>query len=81
MIELDVAQRRLHLDISEDELEVRRAQWQPSAAHSPRGYTRLFTDHVQQADLGVDFDILSGGSGHEVMHNTEAQAEGKAGAI
>ena len=81
MIELDVAQRRLHLDVSEDELEVRRAQWQPSAAHSPRGYTRLFTDHVQQADLGVDFDILSGGSGHEVMHNTEAQAEGKAGAI
>ncbi len=78
MIELDVAQRRLHLDISEAELERRRAQWQPSEAHSPRGYTRLFTDHVQQAHLGVDFDILAGGSGHEVIHNAEAQAEGKA---
>ncbi|MCY4071430.1 MAG: dihydroxy-acid dehydratase [Chloroflexi bacterium] len=80
MIELDVSQRRLHLDISEDELERRRARWQPCAAHSPRGYTRLFTDHVQQADLGVDFDILAGGSGHEVIHNAEAQAEGKVGA-
>ena len=78
MIELDVAQRRLHLDITEAELERRRAQWQPSEAHSPRGYTRLFTDHVQQAHLGVDFDILAGGSGHEVIHNAEAQAEGKA---
>ena len=76
-IELDVAERRLHLDVSVEELGRRRAQWRPSDGHSPRGYTRLFTDHVQQADLGVDFDILAGGSGHGVIHNAEAQAEGK----
>ena len=75
MIELDVAQRRLHLDVPERELARRRAQWQPPAAHSPRGYTRLFTDHVQQAHLGVDFDILAGGSGPGVIHNAEAQAQ------
>lgn len=80
MIELDVSQRSLRLDISDDELESRRAQWQPPAAHSPRGYTRLFTDHVQQADRGVDFDILGGGSGHGVIHNAEAQATGKVSA-
>ncbi len=80
MIELDVAQRRLHLDVAEAELQRRRAQWQAPAAHSRRGYTRLFTEHVQQAHLGVDFDILAGGSGSAVVHNAEAQAGSKVAA-
>ena len=76
MIELNVGERRLQLDVPETELERRRAEWRAPAPHSQRGYVRLFSDHVQQADKGVDFDILLGGSGHDVVHNAEAQAEG-----
>ena len=75
MIELDVAQRRLHLDVAPEELARRRATWRAPAAHDARGYTRLFLDHVQQADRGVDFDILVGGSGQGVAYATDAQAE------
>ncbi len=66
MIELDVASRRLHLDVPDDELVQRRAAWQaPETSHN-RGYARLYLDHVLQADKGADFDFLVGGSGHDV---------------
>lgn len=68
MIELDVANRRLHLDISNEELERRRAAWTPRPAHTERGYVSLYTRHVQQADTGVDFDFLVGNSGAGVSH-------------
>ena len=74
MIELDVAARRLRLDVPEEELARRRANWRPRAGHGERGYARLYCDHVEQADRGVDLDILRGGSGQDVFHNTEAQA-------
>ena len=61
-IELDVEGRRLHLDISEEELSRRRANWQPPASHDTRGYVSLYVDHVLQADKGVDFDFLVGKS-------------------
>ncbi len=75
MIELDVAQRRLHLDVPPHELERRRAAWQAPAGQETRGYTRLFLDHAQQADRGVDFDILVGGSGQGATYATDAQAQ------
>ena len=63
-IELDVAQRRLHLDVPEEELARRRAAWQaPVTPHTERGYAKLYTQHVLQADQGVDFDFLVGKSG------------------
>jgi dihydroxy-acid dehydratase len=68
MIELDVPNRRLHLDVSEDELARRRAAWQPRPPHADRGYVNLFTQHVQQADTGADFDFLVGKSGAAVAH-------------
>ena len=58
IIELDVAARKLHLHVSDAELASRRAAWTPPAPVSERGYTRIFLDHVQQADRGVDFDVL-----------------------
>ncbi len=65
MIELDVAARRLHLDVPEDELARRRALW--TAPPSPqRGWTKIYTDHVQQAHLGADLDFLVGSSGAAV---------------
>lgn len=75
MIELDVAERRLHLDVAPAELQRRRAAWQAPSGNDTRGYTRLFLDHVQQADQGVDFDILVGGSGQGAAYATDAQAE------
>ncbi|MDQ9171554.1 IlvD/Edd family dehydratase [Oxalobacteraceae bacterium R-40] len=65
MIELDVPARRLHLDVSDAELERRRAQWvRPPSPE--RGYAKLYVDHVQQAHLGADLDFLVGSSGADV---------------
>jgi dihydroxy-acid dehydratase len=66
MIELDVENRKLHLDVSADELKKRKAQWTPPPPATTRGYVKFYIDHVQQADLGADLDILRGGSGSDV---------------
>ena len=60
-IAMDVAQRRLHLEVPDDELARRRAAWQPPASvRQARGYTRMYVEHVLQADRGADFDFLIG---------------------
>ena len=69
MIELDVEKRRLHLDISEEELNKRKKAWVPPAPLAARGYVRFYIEHVQQAHLGTDLDILRGGSGSEVTRD------------
>jgi L-arabonate dehydrase len=70
MIELDVPERRLHLDVPADELDRRRAEWQQPQAKATGGYQRLYLDHVLQADRGADFDFLVGRRGAEVRgHN------------
>jgi dihydroxyacid dehydratase/phosphogluconate dehydratase len=69
-ITLDVPGRMLSLEVSDEELAARRAQWQPPAPHASRGWTRLYTDHVLQADTGVDLDFLVGASGHEVPRDS-----------
>lgn len=69
MIELDVANRKLHLDVSDDELRKRKAAWMPPAPLAERGYVRVYLDHVQQADKGADLDILVGNSGSEVKRD------------
>jgi dihydroxy-acid dehydratase len=62
-IELDVDRGVLRLDVSDAELDARRAAWQPERRGPERGYEKLFVDHVTQADEGIDFDFLAGGSG------------------
>ncbi|WP_161888642.1 IlvD/Edd family dehydratase [Pontibacter russatus] len=69
MIELDVENRRLHLDVSDEELQRRRAAWIPPAPMATRGYVKLYIDHVQQAHLGADLDVLQGGSGSVVTRD------------
>ena len=66
MIELDVEGRRLHLDVSDEELERRRSEWTPTTPRYDRGYARLYLEHVNQADCGADFDFLEGNSGSAV---------------
>jgi dihydroxy-acid dehydratase len=58
-IELDVAARRLHLAVADDELARRRAAWAPPPPRFERGYGALHAAHIQQADRGCDFDFLA----------------------
>ena len=58
MIALDVPQRTLTLEVSEEELTRRRALWQRPPLQFERGYRRLYQQHVLQAPEGCDFDFL-----------------------
>jgi dihydroxy-acid dehydratase len=64
-IELDVPARTLRMDVGDGELSHRRRQWRPPTPRPERGYTRLYIDHVLQADRGADLDFLVGRSGAE----------------
>jgi L-arabonate dehydrase len=69
IIELDVEKRLLHLDVSDEELEKRKADWNEPKPVTERGYVKLYINHVQQAHLGADMDLLNGGSGSEVTRD------------
>jgi len=60
LIKLDVEARSLDMLVSEDELDTRRAAYQAPEPKYPRGYGRLYSEHIQQADQGCDFDFLEG---------------------
>ena len=60
LIALDVAARQLTLQVPEEELARRRAAWVPREPLYPRGFGRLYAQHVTQADKGCDFDFLEG---------------------
>ncbi|MEO5755363.1 MAG: IlvD/Edd family dehydratase [Mesorhizobium sp.] len=66
MIELDVEARRLHLEVSDTELEQRRSGWTPPAAKMKGGYQSLYVERVLQADRGADLDFLVGCRGHAI---------------
>src|SRR5688500_10524801 len=69
-IELDVANRRIHLDVSEEELERRRKNWTAPKPVADRGYASQYIKHVQQADKGADLDFLVGSSGSKVTRDS-----------
>jgi dihydroxy-acid dehydratase len=62
-IELDVAKRKLELLVPEKELAARKKKWKAPEPPLPRGYWRLYFDHVLQANEGADLDFLAGKSG------------------
>jgi L-arabonate dehydrase len=70
MIELDVANKRLHLEVSDEELAGRRKNWVAPPLASGRGYVNLYVNTVLQADKGADLDFLVGGSGSEVLRDS-----------
>ena len=63
MIELDVPKRLLKLHVSDEELARRLAGWKAPEPPMASGYWKLYTDHVLQADEGVDLDFLVGKRG------------------
>ncbi|NIY71293.1 dihydroxy-acid dehydratase [Marivivens donghaensis] len=65
-IEVDVEARKMHLEISDEEMAVRLAEWQPIHNHPESGYAWLHQQHVLGADTGADFDFLKGCRGNEV---------------
>lgn len=69
-IRLDVAGRRLELEIDDAELDRRRAEWSMPAPEYTRGYYRLYIDSVLQAEQGADLDFLVGASGDEVKRES-----------
>jgi dihydroxy-acid dehydratase len=72
VIELDVAARRLDVDVAPDVLRRREPPAAAVAGYAApaRGWQRLYVDHVMQADQGADLDFLVGASGHEVTRES-----------
>lgn len=68
VVVLDVPNRRLDVDLPDDELAAREPAPAAVAAFAAptRGWERLYVDHVQQADTGADLDFLVGSSGDAV---------------
>jgi L-arabonate dehydrase len=69
-IELDVENRRLHLDVPEEEIARRKADWRPLPPPMTGGYQRLYFEHVLQADTGADLDFLVGCRGNVVVRES-----------
>ncbi|MEJ8855769.1 L-arabinonate dehydratase [Variovorax robiniae] len=59
LVTLDVDARRIDMNVSDEELAKRRAEWQKPIPKFGRGYGVMFLKHVQQADTGCDFDFLA----------------------
>lgn len=70
IIELDVANKRIHLEVSDEDLAIRRSHWVQPPPLATRGYANLYIKHVQQADKGADLDFLVGGSGPTVTRDS-----------
>ena len=70
MIELDVPNRRLHLDIPEAELQARLAAWVSPVKAPEGGYAWLHHTQVEGADTGADLTFLKGGRGAPVARES-----------
>ncbi|MEO6742238.1 MAG: dihydroxy-acid dehydratase, partial [Chthoniobacteraceae bacterium] len=57
-ITLDVAARRIDVNIPDSELAARKTAWKAHPPHATRGFTSLFLNEVTQADEGCDFRFL-----------------------
>jgi dihydroxy-acid dehydratase len=72
IVTLDVESRSLNVDVSPEELAARVESAASVAAYAAptRGWTRLYVDHVMQADTGADLDFLVGSSGDAVSRES-----------
>jgi dihydroxy-acid dehydratase len=71
-IVLDVPNRTLNIEISDEELKTRTPSAASVAAYATpdRGWSKLYVDHVQGADTGADMDFLLGSSGDAVSRES-----------
>lgn len=66
IVVLDVERSLLEVEIDDSEMEARLAGLPTSPPTADRGYSRMYIDHVDQADTGADLDFLVGSSGAAV---------------
>ncbi|MDM0075635.1 L-arabinonate dehydratase [Variovorax sp. J2P1-59] len=59
LVTLDIDARRIDMQVSDEEIARRRAEWQKPIPKFSRGYGVMYLKHVQQADTGCDFDFLA----------------------
>jgi len=57
-IALDVMNRKITLEISDEEMAERKAAWQAPVSKHRRGYPQLYIREVLQADEGCDLEFL-----------------------
>jgi dihydroxy-acid dehydratase len=58
-ITLDVGARSLQLNVDDEELDRRRAEWTAPPERYERGYGALYNEQITQADTGCDFAFLA----------------------
>lgn len=58
IVSLNVAERTLNLEVSEDELSARKANWVQPEHKFTRGFGKLYFNETTQANLGCDFRFL-----------------------
>jgi dihydroxy-acid dehydratase len=58
IVSIDVPARSIRMEVGEEELARRRAAWTPPPKRFERGYGFMFSQHIQQANEGCDFDFL-----------------------
>ncbi|MBP1883586.1 L-arabinonate dehydratase [Sinorhizobium mexicanum] len=66
LIEVDIPNRTLHLDVSDEELARRRTAWVSPVEPLKGGYGGLYIKTVMQADTGADLDFLVGARGDRI---------------
>ena len=66
MISLDVPNRRVELQVTDEELKTRLAEWQPTVERPSGGWAQLYHDRVMGAETGADMDFLVGCRGNDV---------------
>lgn len=70
IVTLDIPNRTLNMNVTDEELDIRRKTKAADPNEITRGYAYLYTQHVQQSHLGADFDFLKGGSGSIVSRES-----------
>jgi dihydroxy-acid dehydratase len=72
VITVDVENRILSMDVSDEELQARTQSPASEAAYAApvRGWEKLYVEHVTQADTGADLDFLVGSSGDRVSRES-----------
>jgi dihydroxy-acid dehydratase len=58
IIEMDIPNRTLSVNLTDEQLAERRKAWTPPPPRYERGYGKMYSQHVEQADKGCDFDFL-----------------------
>jgi len=64
-VSIDVPGRTIRVEVSDEELARRRAEWKPLKPRFARGYGWMFTEHILQANEGCDMDFLQAQFGED----------------